>query len=77
MIMTGGDTARAVLSGNGVLALEIVGELEAGVPLSRTLSPRGIPVVTKAGAFGSADCLTRAWRLLKSGVCMPFQRELP
>jgi D-threonate/D-erythronate kinase len=66
LILTGGETARAILSGWGVHALELVGELEAGIPLSYTRATRRIPVITKAGAFGSEDCLSRAWRLLKT-----------
>ena len=66
LILTGGETARAILAGYGVHALELVGELEAGVPLSYTLGARRLPVITKAGAFGAEDCLSRAWHLLKS-----------
>jgi D-threonate/D-erythronate kinase len=66
LILTGGETARAVFSGWGVHALELVGELEAGIPLSNTVGSRRVPVITKAGAFGSVDCLARGWRLLQS-----------
>lgn len=66
LVLTGGETARAVLSGWGVHALELVDELEPGVPLSHTVGPRRIPVITKAGAFGGDDCLSRAWQLLKN-----------
>jgi len=65
LILTGGETARAILTGWGVHALELVGELEAGIPLSYTLDARPVPVITKAGAFGADDSLARAWRLLK------------
>jgi len=66
LILTGGETARAILAGYGVHALELVGELEAGIPLSYTQNARRLPVITKAGAFGGEDCLSRAWQLLKS-----------
>lgn len=57
---TGGETARAVLSGWGVAALMILREIEPGVALSRTPGPRPIAVITKAGAFGSPQALRRA-----------------
>jgi D-threonate/D-erythronate kinase len=66
LILTGGETARALLSGWGVQALELIGELEAGVPLSCISDHRFVPVITKAGAFGSEDCLSQAFQLLKS-----------
>lgn len=68
LILTGGETARAVLSGYGVRALELAGELEAGIPVSTTVGTRCVPVITKAGAFGGVDCLTRGWRLLTSAT---------
>ena len=66
LILTGGETARALLSGWGMHTLELIGELEAGVPLSCISGQRFIPVITKAGAFGSEGCLSRAFQLLKS-----------
>jgi uncharacterized protein YgbK (DUF1537 family) len=77
LILTGGETARAVLSCNGVGALELVGELEPGIPISTTVGSRRIPVITKAGAFGGVDCLTRGWRLLKWGRSRSFPKDVP
>lgn len=68
LIVTGGETARAVLSAWKIDALEVVGELEAGIPLSCALGERRIPVVTKAGAFGDDQCLVRAVHLLKKAL---------
>ena len=65
LILTGGETARAMLMDWGVSSLELSGEVEPGVPLSYTVGSRRIPVVTKAGAFGGEDCLTRAWRMIQ------------
>lgn len=61
LIATGGETARAVLSAFGVGALQVLGEIEPGVPLSVTLGPRRLSVVTKAGAFGSPGALCDAY----------------
>jgi uncharacterized protein YgbK (DUF1537 family) len=68
LILTGGETARAVLCARGVHALELIGELEAGIPLSLAVGMRGVAVITKAGAFGGEDCLSRGLRLLKTGA---------
>ena len=72
LIATGGETARALLSAMGVRSLQVVEELESGVALLVTHEGecRGLPVVTKAGGFGEADTLLRAWRRL-----VAFQQE--
>jgi uncharacterized protein YgbK (DUF1537 family) len=62
LFLTGGETARAVLDGLGVATLRLVGEVEPGIPLSvaTVVTAAGLlslPVVTKAGAFGSPDSL--------------------
>ncbi len=59
LVVTGGETARAVLTRAGVSGLRIHGEVEAGVPLSSALGRVGIPVITKAGAFGDPMTLVR------------------
>ncbi|MGN6742194.1 MAG: nucleotide-binding domain containing protein, partial [Amnibacterium sp.] len=63
LVLTGGETARAVLDALGVGRLDVVRELEPGVVLSRA---PGLPVllVTKAGAFGDAGSLVRVATLL-------------
>lgn len=61
LIATGGETARAVLSAVGVRALQVLREVEPGVALSVTLGARSMPVVTKAGAFGSPNALRDAY----------------
>ena len=62
LVVTGGETARAVLSAAGVRALEVRGELEPGVVLSMA---GALPVVTKAGAFGEPDSLVGAVEALR------------
>jgi len=37
----------------GAQALEILGEVEAGIPVLRVLGEQSLPLVTKAGGFGS------------------------
>jgi uncharacterized protein YgbK (DUF1537 family) len=65
LILTGGDTAKAVCRRLGVTGLALVRELEAGVPLSLLVGGPGLPVVTKAGAFGDDETLVRALHALK------------
>ena len=58
LVLTGGETARAVLSRLGIRALRVVGEVETGVPIL-VAEGSGLPVVTKAGDFGSPETLLR------------------
>lgn len=65
LLLTGGETARAVLTAAGVQQLRLLGEAEPGVVVSRADLLGALPVVTKAGAFGDGDSLVRAARLLR------------
>jgi uncharacterized protein YgbK (DUF1537 family) len=59
LFLTGGDTADAVLTSAGAKGIRILGEVVTGV-VQGTLSGGpldGLPVVTKAGAFGREDTL--------------------
>ena len=53
IVATGGDTANALCSALGAQALEILGEVEAGIPVMHVLGEWSLPLVTKAGGFGS------------------------
>jgi 4-hydroxythreonine-4-phosphate dehydrogenase len=44
LVLTGGETARAVLLALGATGLRLAGELEPGVPLSTAIGRRGLPV---------------------------------
>jgi len=63
IVATGGDTANALCKVLGAQALEILGEVEAGIPIMRLLGEQSLPLVTKAGGFGSqaamGDALVR------------------
>ena len=65
LVMTGGDTASAVLARLGVHALRLVAEVEPGVPLGMTVGPLALPFVTKAGAFGDEATLARCLARLR------------
>lgn len=64
LVATGGETARALLPAFGAHALQLLREIEPGVPLSLALGGRPIPVITKAGAFGSPAALLNCYRTL-------------
>jgi uncharacterized protein YgbK (DUF1537 family) len=60
---TGGETARLILGAVGAKACCIRQEIEPGVVLSTV---DGLPVVTKAGAFGDPQSLARALDALRA-----------
>jgi uncharacterized protein YgbK (DUF1537 family) len=64
-ILTGGDTAKAVCKHLGVSGLQLLKEMEPGVPVSRLVGSNGLLAVTKAGAFGTKKTLVNALRALK------------
>ncbi len=64
LVATGGETARAVLAAFGARWLQLIREVEPGIPLSLALGRRSIPVITKAGAFGSPAALLQCYREL-------------
>ncbi len=63
-VLTGGETALAVLRAWGVTGLRLVDEVEPGVPRSVTIGACMLPVVTKAGAFGDEGTLERVRQAL-------------
>lgn len=71
VISTGGETARAILSEMGSKGLRLIGEIEPGVPLSVATGIKPIPVITKAGAFGSRETLFRCYEALRQSRIDP------
>lgn len=65
---TGGETARCLLEALDVEALDLVGEIERGVPMGIARGPRRFPVITKAGAFGTDTTLVTCRSLLRGGA---------
>jgi uncharacterized protein YgbK (DUF1537 family) len=67
LFLTGGDTADAVLTSAGGKGIRILGEIVTGVVQGTLIGGPldGLPVVTKAGAFGGDDTLVvlhEAWQ---------------
>lgn len=69
LVATGGETARAVLDAWGVKSLQLIGEVETGLPFSVTSGwSRELPVLTKAGGFGTPESLLRCLEFLRKGT---------
>ena len=64
LVATGGETARGLLAAFGSHALQLVREIEPGIPLSVSVGARAMPIVTKAGAFGSPAALLHCYQQL-------------
>lgn len=60
IVATGGDTANALCNALEAQALEILSEVEAGIPIMRVLGTQSLPLVTKAGGFGSPAAIGEA-----------------
>lgn len=68
LILTGGDIAYSTCDHLGVKALRIIDEVEEGIPLCEVIGNRldGLPIVTKAGAFGNKESLVNAMNKIQS-----------
>ncbi|MHA1616685.1 MAG: four-carbon acid sugar kinase family protein [Candidatus Njordarchaeales archaeon] len=65
MVITGGDIAINTCRKLLIDALEIVDEIDPGVPLTKaTMKSRELYIVTKAGGFGKENTITKAVKLL-------------
>ena len=64
-VLTGGETARALLCQSGIGRLRVMDEIEPGVTLSIASGRLPLPVVMKAGAFGTPATLLNAVHFLR------------
>jgi uncharacterized protein YgbK (DUF1537 family) len=72
LVLSGGETAAAVLQSAGVRLLQVEGEVLPGVPLARALDRPGFPrIATKSGGFGPLDTLLRIWRAAQESEGCP------
>ncbi|MBP9183829.1 MAG: hypothetical protein KBF78_11900 [Fuscovulum sp.] len=63
LVVTGGETAAALLKAADIAVLHILGEAQPGLPACRAADRPDAPVlVTKSGGFGAPDSLLRLWR---------------
>lgn len=61
LFVSGGETLQSLLTPLQARSLVLLGEFEAGIPVSRIEGGiwHGVNVISKSGAFGSADLLLR------------------
>ncbi|BFT72230.1 four-carbon acid sugar kinase family protein [Paenibacillus sp. P36] len=65
VILTGGDTAKGVCKHLGVSSIQLIKEIEPGIPLGLLVRNQPVWAVTKAGAFGQEHSLSKAKKALK------------
>lgn len=69
VVMTGGDTAKAICGRLGIADLELKVEVEAGLPLGvANWQGKDISVITKAGGFGNENSLVHVVDYLKGAL---------
>ena len=69
MVVTGGDTAIAVLEASKCAVVKVAGNLMPGIPYARFgQNGRSIFLVTKAGGFGTPDTMVEIVRRLRGGA---------
>ena len=69
MVVTGGDTAIALLEVSGCSVIDVCGNLMPGIPFSSfERNGRRVYLVTKAGGFGAADTMVDVVRCLRTGA---------
>lgn len=74
VVMTGGDTAKAICNRLGILDMELKFEVEAGLPLGLAKwRDKEISVITKAGGFGNEDSLVHVVDYLKGAKTYDHQ----
>jgi uncharacterized protein YgbK (DUF1537 family) len=67
LLLTGGDTAKAVCNQLDMHRMQLYSEIEAGLPLGRlgnATNARGYWTVTKAGGFGNEHSLLNALKFM-------------
>jgi len=65
LVVTGGDTLTEILERLAADSLRVCREIEPGIPLCILDRPRAIPLISKAGGFGSAAFFLEALHALR------------
>jgi uncharacterized protein YgbK (DUF1537 family) len=72
LVVTGGETAAALLTAAGIGHLQVMGEVLPGLPLCHAPGLPAFPaLVTKSGGFGLPDTLLRLWQAARSPEGLP------
>jgi uncharacterized protein YgbK (DUF1537 family) len=64
MVVAGGETSGAVVMALDLPALEILGEIDPGVPWTQTMSGPPMALALKSGNFGGVDFFEKAFKVL-------------
>jgi len=74
LVLTGGDVAMAVISALSADGIRLESELLPGIPLGILVGGArpDLPVITKAGGFGSPGTLVQAIQFLRAAGAEPF-----
>lgn len=69
IMVTGGATALDLVEGTGAQGIEVIKEIEPGVPLGKIVGGAvdGLPIITKAGGFGSLNVFCKGREFLVKG----------
>jgi uncharacterized protein YgbK (DUF1537 family) len=67
LVVAGGETSGAAVSGLALDAVTIGPEIDPGVPALRTLGDDKVALALKSGNFGSEDFFAKALRCLEAG----------
>ncbi|MGE3875353.1 MAG: 3-oxo-tetronate kinase [Parvibaculaceae bacterium] len=68
LVVAGGETSGAAVSGLALDAVTIGPEIDPGVPALRTLGDDKVALALKSGNFGAEDFFAKALRLLEAGA---------
>jgi D-threonate/D-erythronate kinase len=66
VVLTGGETARALLFQSEICRLRLIDEIAPGVTLSISAGDPSLPIVIKAGAFGTSTTLLNVVHFLRT-----------
>ena len=70
LVLVGGDTTQAVLTGFGAHGISMRSEVMPGISVGAVVGgdANSTPVIAKAGGFGEDDALSRAMEYLRGGL---------
>ena len=68
LVVTGGETAANLMAEVGIHGIRLVAEVESGVPAGMTLGRFSLPIVTKAGSFGTDRTLARSLDFMRAAI---------
>ncbi|WP_291332618.1 four-carbon acid sugar kinase family protein [Desulfovibrio sp.] len=68
LVVTGGETAANLMAEVGIHGIRLVAEVESGVPAGMTLGNFSLPIVTKAGSFGTERTLASSLDFLRAAI---------